>query len=171
MDSKSYFLIGYRETGSNYEYCRGRWARSYEIELLWCMKIILWSLRAPTRWNYMKLGIDGYMRWEKERARGEGYKTGYDQGYKDGYSDCSNGTEQPSISDELLNHPIESLGLSVRAFNCLRRAQCLRVGDVVRLSAEQIDKLRNLGPKSASEIACALGNIGIPNTSWCRYIL
>ena len=119
----------------------------------------------------MKLGIDGYMRWEKERARGEGYKTGYDQGYKDGYSDCSNGTEQPSISDELLNHPIESLGLSVRAFNCLRRAQCLRVGDVVRLSAEQIDKLRNLGPKSASEIACALGNMGIPNTNWCRYIL
>ena len=40
---------------------------------------ILRSLRAPTRWNYMKLGIDGYMRWTKERARGEGYKTGYDQ--------------------------------------------------------------------------------------------
>lgn len=129
------------------------------------------ALRAPTRWNYMKLGVDGYMRWAKERARGEGYKTGYDQGYNDGYLDGKNGTEKPSVSEELLNHPIESLGLSVRAFNCLRRAQCLRVGDVVRLSAEQIERLRNLGPKSANEIACALRNIGIPNTNWCRYIL
>ena len=131
----------------------------------------LQSLRTPTRWNYMKFGIDGYMRWAKERARGEGYKTGYDQGYKNGYLDGKNGTEQLSISEELLNYPIESLGISVRAFNCLRRAKCLRVGDVVKLSAVQIERLRNLGPKSANEIACALRNIGIPNTNWCRYIL
>ena len=132
---------------------------------------ILRSLRASARWNYMKLGIDGYMRWAKERARGEGYKIGYDQGYKDGYTDGKNGTEQPSASEELLKHPIESLGLSARAFNCLYFAQCLRIGDVVRLPAEQIERLRNLGPKSANEIACALRRIGIPNTDWYRYIL
>ena len=129
------------------------------------------SLRAPTRWNYMKLGIDGYMRWSKERARGEGYKVGYAQGYKDGNADGKNGVEKPAIAEELLNHPVESLGLSVRAFNCLHRVNCLRVGDVVRLSAYQIQTMRNLGPKSANEIACALRNIGIDNTNWNAYIL
>lgn len=128
------------------------------------------SLRAPTRWNYMKLGIDGYMRWAKERARGEGYKVGYAQGYKDGNADGKNGVEQPSISEELLNHPIDSMGLSVRAFNCLLRARCERVADVVRLSEYQIQTLRNLGPKSACEIACALRDLGIPNTNWAAYI-
>lgn len=128
------------------------------------------SLRTPTRWNYMKLGIDGYMRWAKERAYGDGYKTGYNQGYKDGYADRQNGVEQPSISEELLNHPIDSLGLSVRAYNCLLRANCKRVGDVVRLSEYQIQTLRNLGPKSACEIACALRDLGIPNTNWAVYL-
>ena len=129
------------------------------------------SLRAPMRWNYMKLGIDGYMRWVKKRAYGEGYKTGYDQGYKDGYADGQNGVEQPSISEELLNHPIDSLGLSVRAYNCLLRAGCERVGDAVRLSVDQIQRMRNLGPKSANEIACAIRDLGIPNTRWSTYIL
>ena len=129
------------------------------------------SLRVSTRWNYMKLGIDGYMRWVKERAYGEGYKTGYDQGYKDGYSDGQNGVEQPSISEELLNHPIDSLGLSVRAYNCLLRAGCERVGDAVRLSEDQIQRIRNLGAKTANEIACAIRDLGIPNTSWSTYIL
>lgn len=129
------------------------------------------SLRAPSRWNYMKLGIAGYMRWEKERARGEGYKVGYKQGYKDGNADGRNGVEQPAISDKLLNHPINSMGLSVRAFNCLHRASCERVGDVVRMTEYQIQTLRNLGPKSANEIACALRDMGIPNTNWETYIL
>lgn len=129
------------------------------------------SLRAPTRWNYMKLGIDGYMRWVKERAYGEGYKTGYDQGYKNGYSDGQNGVEQPSISEELLNHPIDSLGLSVRAYNCLLRAGCEYVRDAARLSEDQIQKMRNLGVKTANEIACAIRDLGIPNTSWTTYIL
>lgn len=129
------------------------------------------SLWAPTRWNYMKLGIDGYMRWTKERARGEGYKTGYDQGYNDGYEDGKNGVEKPVISEELLNHPIDSMGLSVRAFNCLLRARCERVGDVVRMSEYQIQTLRNLGAKSANEIACALRDMGISNTNWASYIL
>lgn len=129
------------------------------------------SLRVPTRWNYMKLGIDGYMRWVKERARGEGYKTGYNQGYKDGYADGQNGVEQPSISEELLNHPIDSLGLSVRAYNCLLRAGCEYVRDAARLSEDQIQKMRNLGVKTANEIACAIRDLGIPNTSWTTYIL
>lgn len=129
------------------------------------------SFKAPTRWNYMKLGIDGYMRWMKERARGEGYKTGYDQGYKDGYEDGKNGIEKPVISEELLNHPIDSMGLSVRAFKCLLRTGCERVGDVVRMSVYQIQTLRTLGSKSANEIACTLRDMGISNTNWTSYIL
>ncbi len=50
---------------------------------------------------------------------------------------------------------IDELNLSVRAYNCLRRAGCATVGDVLRL-AESSDnglmKIRNLGSKSAKEI-------------------
>jgi len=140
--------------------------RAYQIE-----NKTLKSLRAPSRWNYIKLGVAGYMRLEKERVRGEGYKVGYAQGYKDGNTDGRNGVEQPPTSEELLNHPIDSLGLSVRAYNCLRRGQHLRVADVVRLSDQQIQAMRNLGPKCANEIACVLRDLGIPNTSWAAYIL
>ena len=51
--------------------------------------------------------------------------------------------------------PIDELELSVRAYNCLRRAGCSTVGDVLQY-AENSDKglmrIRNLGAKSAKEI-------------------
>lgn len=51
--------------------------------------------------------------------------------------------------------PIDELELSVRAYNCLRRAGCCSVGDVLRLAEDSekgLMRIRNLGTKSAKEI-------------------
>lgn len=50
---------------------------------------------------------------------------------------------------------IEELNLSVRSYNCLKRANCRTVGDVLRLAESRENGLmhvRNLGTKSAEEI-------------------
>lgn len=127
------------------------------------------SMRTPARWNYLKLGVAGYMRWAKENARGEGYTVGYRKGYKDGNADGRNGIDQLEISEELLNYPLKSLGLSVRAYNCLHRTNCVCVGDVVRMTELQIKRIKNLGVKTAGEIAAALKTKGISNTNWDKY--
>lgn len=59
---------------------------------------------------------------------------------------------------QVLDMPIEELGLSVRSLNCLKRAQVRRVGDLVQLSEEDVMKLKNFGQKSLVEIKEKLTN-------------
>ncbi len=57
-----------------------------------------------------------------------------------------NGFEQVDISE---------LNLSVRSFNCLKRANCNTVGDILQIMGEEGDglrKIRNLGMRSEAEI-------------------
>ena len=62
------------------------------------------------------------------------------------------------LGPELLETPIEELELSVRSFNCLRRAGMATVGDIVQNidTREDLLKIRNLGIRSADEIMTAL---------------
>jgi DNA-directed RNA polymerase subunit alpha len=53
---------------------------------------------------------------------------------------------------QILDMPIEELGLSVRSLNCLKRAAVRKVGDLVALSEEDVMKLKNFGQKSLVEI-------------------
>ena len=53
---------------------------------------------------------------------------------------------------ELLEQPIEILGLSSRPFNCLKSAQIKTLKDLVSKQEEEIISLRNLGKKSVDEI-------------------
>lgn len=52
----------------------------------------------------------------------------------------------------IYNMPIEELGLSVRAYNCLYRAGILDLGKLLELKIEELVMLRNLGVKTANEI-------------------
>lgn len=47
---------------------------------------------------------------------------------------------------------IEELDLSLRSYNCLRRAGIYTVGDLLSHTPEEIDRIRNLGKKSQAEI-------------------
>jgi DNA-directed RNA polymerase subunit alpha len=55
-------------------------------------------------------------------------------------------------ADDKLSMPLLDLEFSVRSRNCLGRAGLDTVGDLVRLTEEDLLKVRNLGTKSAEEI-------------------
>ncbi|CAL6448198.1 unnamed protein product [Bathycoccus prasinos] len=57
--------------------------------------------------------------------------------------------------------PIEQLELSLRAYNCLKRAQILTLADLAQQSCSDLLSLRNFGQKSAEEVRAALRTYGI----------
>lgn len=132
---------------------------------------VLRKLRTPPKWNYIKCGISGNMKRLVADSYSRGYTEGYKIGYKNGDHDARNGVSAPKVPDEILNLPIETLGLSVRAFNCLKAARCDLIGDVVRLDEERIMRMRNLGKVSADEITRSLHKRGIKNTAWDGFLL
>ena len=56
------------------------------------------------------------------------------------------------------NIAIEELQLSVRAYNCLKKAQINTVGDLLQYSPDQLQELKNFGKKSADEVFSTLKN-------------
>lgn len=62
--------------------------------------------------------------------------------------------------DGLLEMTIEELDLSVRSFNCLKRAGINTVGDLINKSEEDMMKVRNLGRKSLEEVINKLAPLG-----------
>lgn len=57
-----------------------------------------------------------------------------------------------------INIPIEELDLSVRAYNCLKRAEIHSVSDLLEKTEDDLGKVRNLGKKSIEEIKVKLAN-------------
>jgi DNA-directed RNA polymerase subunit alpha len=53
---------------------------------------------------------------------------------------------------------IEELQLSVRAYNCLKRAQIHSVSDLLQYSPQDLNEIKNFGQKSADEVFEALKN-------------
>lgn len=129
------------------------------------------KLRYPARWNYIKLGIDGYMSHRVQETKRKGYHEGYNAGYQNGVYDTRKGVVLTSQDNEHFHLPIECLAISTRACSCLMMANLETIGDVARVSKERIHTMRNLGKVTADEIARALKAIGINNTDWEPYIL
>ena len=68
-------------------------------------------------------------------------------------------TIQPDYPDDVNPEsqiPIEELQLSVRAYNCLKRAQINTVADLLDYSQEDLLEIKNFGQKSAEEVIEAL---------------
>ena len=66
-------------------------------------------------------------------------------------------SESESTSIEpYTNIAIEELQLSVRAYNCLKKAQINTVGDLLQYSPEKLQELKNFGRKSADEVFSTL---------------
>ena len=60
---------------------------------------------------------------------------------------------------------IEELDLSVRSYNCLKRAGINTVEDLINRSEEDMMKVRNLGRKSLEEVINKLHGLGLSLTS------
>lgn len=62
--------------------------------------------------------------------------------------------------EKILEMTIEDLDLSVRSFNCLKRAGINTVEDLINRSEEDMMKVRNLGRKSLEEVVQKLNSLG-----------
>ena len=73
-------------------------------------------------------------------------------------SDIKKSQEKDSavLMDPYSNIAIEELQLSVRAYNCLKRAQIHTIGDLLEYSPEKLQQLKNFGRKSADEVFITL---------------
>ena len=63
--------------------------------------------------------------------------------------------------DKVLEMTIEELDLSVRSFNCLKRANINTVEDLVGKTQDEMIKVRNLGRKSLEEVEHKLAMMGL----------
>jgi len=63
--------------------------------------------------------------------------------------------------DKVLEMTIEELDLSVRSFNCLKRANINTVEDLISKTEEEMIKVRNLGRKSLEEVIHKLSMMGL----------
>ena len=78
-------------------------------------------------------------------------------------------TDQPGIegkkSEDVPKNPgemtIEELDLSVRSYNCLKRAGINFVSDLTKMTEDELMKVRNLGRKSLEEVKKKLVDLGL----------
>ena len=63
--------------------------------------------------------------------------------------------------EKVLEMTIEELDLSVRAYNCLKRAGINTIGELVQRNQEDMMKVRNLGRKSLEEVEQKLDTLGL----------
>ena len=68
-------------------------------------------------------------------------------------------------NEKILEMTIEELDLSVRSFNCLKRAGINTVDDLINKSEEEMMKVRNLGKKSFDEVKEKLQSLGFDLSS------
>ncbi|MCL6597464.1 MAG: DNA-directed RNA polymerase subunit alpha [Alicyclobacillus macrosporangiidus] len=69
--------------------------------------------------------------------------------------------KEDAVADKTLDMPIEELDLSVRSYNCLKRAGINTVGELCSRTEEEMMKVRNLGRKSLEEVVEKLSALGL----------
>ena len=63
--------------------------------------------------------------------------------------------------EKVLEMTVEELDLSVRSYNCLKRANINTVEELTQRTAEDMMKVRNLGKKSLEEVERKLAELGL----------
>lgn len=84
------------------------------------------------------------------------------------FSDLSDKTQSVEImvekgdqsKERILEMTLEELDLSVRSFNCLKRAGVITVEDLLKMTDEDLMKVRNLGRKSLEEVIHKIESLG-----------
>lgn len=68
---------------------------------------------------------------------------------------------EEKVTNKKLEKKIEELDLSVRSYNCLKRAGINTVGELTQKTEEEMMRVRNLGRKSLKEVVTKLREIGL----------
>ena len=74
---------------------------------------------------------------------------------------CTVVEKEPERPDTVMKMTIEEMDLSVRSFNCLKRANINTVEDLTNKTEEEMIKVRNLGRKSLEEVEHKLAMMGL----------
>ena len=69
--------------------------------------------------------------------------------------------EEENSKDKVLEMNIDELELSVRSYNCLKRAGINTVEELCNRTSEDMMKVRNLGRKSLEEVLSKLKELGL----------
>ncbi len=69
--------------------------------------------------------------------------------------------KEENKKEKVLEMSIEDLELSVRSFNCLKRAGISTVEDITNMTESEMMKVRNLGKKSLDEVTAKLHSLGL----------
>lgn len=99
------------------------------------------KLRHPYRLDYLKYGVSGVITRKTESARAAALAL----------------LPKPDIPGMTL----EELDLSVRSYNCLKRAGMNTLREVSEMTFDELCHVRNLGKKSVDEICAVLTGYGI----------
>jgi len=68
---------------------------------------------------------------------------------------------EPDKRKKILEQTIEDMDLSVRSYNCLKRANIHTVEDLTKKTEDDMLKVRNLGKKSLDEVIFKLESYGL----------
>ena len=69
--------------------------------------------------------------------------------------------KEVGTKEKVLEQSIEELDLSVRSYNCLKRAGINTVEDLANKTEDDMMKVRNLGKKSLDEVKAKLEELGL----------
>ena len=106
---------------------------------------------------------DGYDK-VNEKSNKETYQKGYDEGYKKAVSDYR---ERYEVIKRLPNVVLEDLNLSVRAYNCLKRAGINTLRELALLTSSEMHDIKNFGKKSYQEVLSILRSYDL-DTTFCE---
>ena len=105
-----------------------------------------------------------------DHSKDSQYYKAYIAGYCAGVADAYTGNVRTFPSNDSAGLPIEAMELSTRACNCLLRSGCKTVADVFALDEHTVRTMRNLGTKTASEIANWMIAHGYCCDVWSQYL-
>ncbi len=72
-----------------------------------------------------------------------------------------NTSERRLIDNRILNTTVEELNLTVRSYNCLKRAGYNTVKDIIKKASPDLIKIRNLGRRGQEEIVRKIHSLGL----------
>lgn len=129
----------------------------------------IFFLRHPSRSGILKNGITGTI----ELAKQQGYDAGYVKGCEDGFAKGFAAAKAELAGEKHYERPsdawpIEDLDLSVRAYNCLIRANIRTVQQISVMSYEDLYRLRNMGLKTLSEIVQKMAALGYDTSAMAK---
>lgn len=135
------------------------------------------KLQHPTLIPWVAEGVNAHIETvtnaKAEKKIHAALRDHYLRGYQEGRAASKVDAEAAiyGVPAETLLMPVAEFDFSVRTYNCLVRAGVQVARDILDFdSDEKIRSIRNLGRKSAAEIATKLGHYGICTDIWAGYL-